>query len=108
MGALDYDIVADDLSAYGSEPALVTFGEVMVRDTPADERLERARTVRISMAGSEYAGDRSARLGLRTVFVTRVPDNPTAGLYATLLALRVLTPHIWSGRRAQSRRPVSL
>lgn len=78
MGALDYDIVADDLSAFGSEPALVTFGEVMVRDTPADdERLERARTVRISMAGSEYTlAIALARLGLRTVFVTRVPDNP--------------------------------
>ena len=43
MGALDYDIVADDLSALGPGPTLVTFGEVMVRDTPADEeRLERA------------------------------------------------------------------
>lgn len=78
MGALDYDIVADDLPTFGTEPALVTFGEVMVRDTPADdERLERARTVHISMAGSEYTlAIALARLGLRTAFVTRVPDNP--------------------------------
>jgi 2-dehydro-3-deoxygluconokinase len=78
MGALDYDIVADDLSALGLGPALVTFGEVMVRDTPADdERLERARTVRISMAGSEYTlAIALARLGVPTLFVTRVPDNP--------------------------------
>ena len=78
MSALDYDILNDDLSSFGQGPALVTFGEVMVRDTPADdERLERARTVRISMAGSEYTlAIALARLGVPTLFVTRVPDNP--------------------------------
>ena len=42
-----YDILNDDLSAFqASGPAFVTFGETMVRDTPADgERPERARTV---------------------------------------------------------------
>jgi 2-dehydro-3-deoxygluconokinase len=79
MSALDYDIVSDDLGTlFEAGPALVTFGEVMVRDTPADEeRLERTRTVRVSMAGSEYTlAIALSRLGVPTAFVTRVPDNP--------------------------------
>ena len=49
------DITVDDLSAFRSGSAFVTFGEVMVRDTPADsERLERTRHVWLSMAGSEF------------------------------------------------------
>ena len=48
-----YDIAKDDLGRFGRGPALVTFGEVMVRDTPADmERPERTRLVHLSMAGS--------------------------------------------------------
>lgn len=39
---LKYDITKDDLSAFKDKgPAFVTFGEVMVRDTPNDaQRLE--------------------------------------------------------------------
>ncbi|RLC68153.1 MAG: hypothetical protein DRH97_03885, partial [Chloroflexi bacterium] len=50
-----YEITGDDLSQFeNSGPAFVTFGEVMVRDTPADnERLERSRQVWLSLAGSE-------------------------------------------------------
>ncbi len=53
---LKYDITKDDLTQFqGKGPVFVTFGEVMVRDTPADdERPERTRTVHLSMAGSEY------------------------------------------------------
>ena len=73
-----YDIAKDDLGRFGPGPALVTFGEVMVRDTPADmERPERTRLVRLSMAGSEYTlAIGLARLGIPTAYITRVPDNP--------------------------------
>jgi len=59
-------------------PAMVTFGEVMVRDTPADmERPERTRLVHLSMAGSEYTLAMGlSRLGIPSAFITRVPDNP--------------------------------
>jgi 2-dehydro-3-deoxygluconokinase len=79
MDALSYDITKDDLSGFaGRGPAFVTFGEVMVRDTPADmERPERARTVYLSMAGSEYSlAIALNRLGIPSGYVTRVPDNP--------------------------------
>jgi len=75
----DFDIMADDLAEWsGPEPAFVTFGEVMVRDTPADmERPERTRLVHLSMAGSEYSlAIALSRLGIASSFITRVPDNP--------------------------------
>jgi 2-dehydro-3-deoxygluconokinase len=74
-----YDILQDDLSSFSDKnPAFVTFGEVMVRDTPADgERPERARMVYVSMAGSEYSlAIALSRLGVPSAFITRVPDNP--------------------------------
>lgn len=73
-----YDITKDDLGKFGQGPALVTFGEVMVRDTPADmERPERTRLVHLSMAGSEYTlAIGLARLGIPSAFITRLPDNP--------------------------------
>ncbi|HET9493209.1 MAG TPA: sugar kinase [Chloroflexia bacterium] len=77
--SLKYQITRDDLSAFaGKGPAFVTLGEVMVRDTPAvPERLERAGTVYISLAGSEYTlAMLLARFGVPSSFVTRVPDNP--------------------------------
>jgi hypothetical protein len=51
-----FDIMKDDIKhAPDQGPLFVTFGKVMVRDTPADaERPERARLVHLSMAGSEY------------------------------------------------------
>jgi 2-dehydro-3-deoxygluconokinase len=76
---LNWNIVNDDLSALnGKQPVFVTFGEVMVRDTPADlERPERTRLVHLSMAGSEYTLTMGlARFGISTSFITRVPDNP--------------------------------
>jgi 2-dehydro-3-deoxygluconokinase len=79
MPSATFDITRDDLSAFkGPDPAFVTFGEVMVRDTPADaERPERTRLVHLSMAGSEYTlAIGLSRLGIESAYVTRVPDNP--------------------------------
>jgi 2-dehydro-3-deoxygluconokinase len=76
---LKWNIVKDDLSMLaGKKPVFVTFGEVMVRDTPADlERPERTRLVHLSMAGSEYTLAMGlARFGIPSGFITRVPDNP--------------------------------
>jgi 2-dehydro-3-deoxygluconokinase len=74
-----YEITRDDLSQFANRgPAFVTFGEVMVRDTPADmERPERTRLVNLSMAGSEYTLAMGlSRLGIPSAYITRVPDNP--------------------------------
>jgi 2-dehydro-3-deoxygluconokinase len=78
MDSLKYDITKDDLSKFGGRgPVFVTFGEVMVRDTPADmERPERTRLVHLSMAGSEYTLAMGlGRLGIPSAYITRVPDN---------------------------------
>ena len=74
-----YDIMRDHFEwDQNRGPAFVTFGEVMVRDTPADmERPERTRLVHLSMAGSEYTlAIGLNRLGTPSAFITRVPDNP--------------------------------
>jgi 2-dehydro-3-deoxygluconokinase len=74
-----YEITRDDLGRFADRgPAFVTFGEVMVRDTPADmERPERTRLVNLSMAGSEYTlAVGLSRLGIPSSYITRVPDNP--------------------------------
>jgi 2-dehydro-3-deoxygluconokinase len=73
------DITLDDLTAFsGKGPALVTFGETLVRDTPSDlQRLERTSEVNISLAGSEYTlAMMASRLGIPAAYITRVPDNP--------------------------------
>jgi len=72
-----FKITTDDLSTFQSS-AFVTFGETMVRDTPADmERPERTRLVHLSMAGSEYTLAMGlSRLGIPCEYITRVPDNP--------------------------------
>jgi 2-dehydro-3-deoxygluconokinase len=74
-----FDIMSDRFERDQSQgPAFVTFGEVMVRDTPADnERPERTRLVHVSMAGSEYTlAIGLSRLGIPSAYITRVPDNP--------------------------------
>jgi 2-dehydro-3-deoxygluconokinase len=74
-----HDITLDDLTAFaGKGPALVTFGETLVRDTPDDlQRLERTAAVNISLAGSEYTlAMMVARLGIPSAYITRIPDNP--------------------------------
>ena len=75
----DYRITKDDTTRFRrSRPSFVTFGEVMIRDTPADmERPERTRLVHLSPAGSEYTlAVGLSRLGIGSAFVTRVPRNP--------------------------------
>lgn len=79
MPDLPFNILEDNLSDFLNKgPAFVTFGETMVRDTPADnERLERTRQVWLSLAGSELTvAMMLSRLGIPTAYVTRVPDNP--------------------------------
>ena len=74
-----FNIEKDDLSPLTQGgPVFITFGEVMVRETPADdERPERTRLVRLSMAGSEYTlAIGLARLGIPSGYITRVPENP--------------------------------
>jgi 2-dehydro-3-deoxygluconokinase len=73
------NIVKDDLSAFaGKGPAFVTFGETMLRDTPADfQRLEMTRQVLVSLAGSELTlAMMLARFGIPSAYITRLPDNP--------------------------------
>ena len=77
--SLNLNITKDDMSAFaGKGPAFVTFGETMIRDTPADlQRLEMSRQVLISLAGSEYTlAMVLARFGIPSAYVTRLPDNP--------------------------------
>lgn len=74
-----FDILRDDLSGFEQGAAVfVTFGEVMIRDSPADhERPERTRLVHLTMAGSEYTLAMGlSRLGIPSAYITRVPDNP--------------------------------
>lgn len=73
-----YQIEQDDLSGLNRAPVFVTFGETMVRETPADmERPERTRQVYLSMAGSEFTlAVGLSRLGISSSYITRVPDNP--------------------------------
>jgi 2-dehydro-3-deoxygluconokinase len=73
------DILGDNLSDLeGRGAVFVTFGETMVRDTPADEeRLERTRQVHVSLAGSEFTlAMMLSRLSIPSAYITRVPANP--------------------------------
>ena len=77
--SLKWDITKDDLSGFNHKgPAFVTFGETMLRDTPADmQRAEMAKVVHIAFAGSEYTlAMLLARFGVPSAYITRVPDNP--------------------------------
>src|ERR1700736_5541488 len=66
---------------------VVSFGETMLRLTsPAGVRLELAPTLRIDVAGAEsnmLAG--LARLGLRTAWLSALPDPPLGRHVATEL-----------------------
>jgi len=76
---LSINITKDDLSRFsGKGPVFVTFGETMIRETPADmERLERTGKVFISLAGSEFTvAVLLGRFGIPSAYITRVPDNP--------------------------------
>ncbi len=78
-GSSRVDIAHDDLTPLqGGGPAFVTFGETMLRDTPADkQRPQATRLVDVSLAGSEYSiAVLLARMGVPSGYVTRLPDNP--------------------------------
>ena len=98
-----FNILKDDLSGFvGRGPAFVTFGETMVRDTPADrERPERTRQVWISMAGSELTlAVAVSRLGIPSSYIIRVPDNPYGWMLRDLAREQGLdTSHfVWADR----------
>lgn len=79
QAALEYNLSKDDLSGFaGKGPTFVTFGETMVRDTPADlQRPEATRLVHLSLAGSEFTlAVLLARFGVPSAYITRVPANP--------------------------------
>lgn len=76
---LEFDLMQDDLSGFaGRGAAFVTFGETMLRDTPADmQRPEATRKVYLTLAGSEFSiATLLSRLGIPSAYITRVPDNP--------------------------------
>lgn len=79
MDGVKFNLLKDDLSRFaGQDPIFVTFGETMVRDTPADmQRAERTRQIDISLSGSEHILSVGlSRLGIPCRYITRVPDNP--------------------------------
>ena len=74
-----FNILKDPLDQFaGKSGTFVTFGETMIRDTPADmQRAERTRQIDISLSGSEHilcVG--LSRLGIPCRYITRAPNNP--------------------------------
>ena len=61
---------------------LVTFGEAMVRLSPPDfKRIEQASSFDVQVGGGELnVAVAASRLGLKTAYVTRVPENPLGRL----------------------------
>ncbi|CAB1069610.1 2-dehydro-3-deoxygluconokinase (EC [Olavius algarvensis Delta 1 endosymbiont] len=84
---------------------LVTFGEAMIRLSPPDfKRLEQTTTLDLNIGGSELnVAVGVARLGLKSAWVSRLPDNPLGRMIANKareLGVDV-TPVIWEeGGRA--------
>ena len=63
---------------------LVTFGEAMMRlSAPAEQRLEQARSFDVYAGGSELnVAVLAARLGVKSRWVSRLPDNPLGRMIA--------------------------
>jgi 2-dehydro-3-deoxygluconokinase len=63
-------------------PAVITFGEAMVRLTPPHfQRLEQARSLDVEIGGAELnTAVGLVRLGHPTAWVSRLPDNPLGKL----------------------------
>lgn len=79
LAPLDFDLADEDLIPFvGKRAVVVTLGETMLRDTPADlQRPEQTRLVHLSLAGSECTvAIMLARLGVPAAYVSRLPDNP--------------------------------
>ncbi len=76
---LKWNITNDDLSKLsGKGPVFSTFGETMLRDSPADiQRAEMSHLIHIAFAGSEFTlAMLLSRFGIPSSYITRVPDNP--------------------------------
>ena len=65
-------------------PAVIAFGEVMVRLAPPHfQRLEQARTLDVEIGGAELnTASGLVRLGHSVAWVSRLPDNPLGKLVA--------------------------
>ena len=63
---------------------LVTFGEAMIRLSPPDfKRLEQTTTLDLNIGGAELnVAVGAARLGLKSAWVSRLPDNPLGRMIA--------------------------
>jgi 2-dehydro-3-deoxygluconokinase len=59
-------------------PDIVTFGEAMVRLSPPNfQRLEQTASLDVQIGGAEYSvACAAARLGLKSAWVSRLPENP--------------------------------
>ncbi|MBZ0276916.1 MAG: sugar kinase [Anaerolineae bacterium] len=101
QAALKYDITQDDPGRFQKDgPAFVTFGETMLRETPADlQRPEMTRAVHLALGGSEFSmAVLLSRLGISTAYITRVPDNPYGWMLRdTARANGIYTDHfVWA------------
>ena len=63
---------------------LVTFGEAMIRLSPPDfKRLEQTTTLELNVGGAELnVAVGLARLGMKSAWVSRLPDNPLGRMIA--------------------------
>ena len=63
---------------------LVTFGEAMIRLSPQDfKRLEQTTTLELNVGGAELnVAVGLARLGMKSAWVSRLPDNPLGRMIA--------------------------
>jgi 2-dehydro-3-deoxygluconokinase len=103
MGETKYNILQDDLKIFTEQdPPFVTFGETMVRDTPADkQRAERTRQIDISLSGSEHILSVGlSRLGIPCRYITRVPDNPYGWMLYNSCREHGVDPgyFVWAGK----------
>jgi 2-dehydro-3-deoxygluconokinase len=75
---------------------LVTFGEAMVRfSPPALQRLEQASTLEATVGGSELnVAVLAARLGLKSRWVSRLPDNALGRMIAARASEQGVEPRV--------------
>jgi 2-dehydro-3-deoxygluconokinase len=75
---------------------LVTFGEAMVRfSPPASQRLEQASTLEASVGGSELnVAVLAARLGVKSRWVSRLPDNALGRMIAARAREQGVDAHV--------------
>lgn len=79
---------------------LATFGETMVRLTPPDEMpIEQADAFQVHVGGAESnVAIAAQRLGLETVWLSKLPDNPAGRRVVTALQSHGVRPAVtWDG-----------